>query len=194
MLCSFLLLEDASLDSPLNLADKSLQSLSLKENQDSVNRARSLQKLASLTALTRMELEAQLVDQEEEIAALRNLQLQELALLNCAGLELRLLVPGALTRLRKLHIEEKKLLLGNYTRNPLLCDEEREQLKATGEVVFQLKGLSQISGLCNLFAIGMRQGLKEWEEAAFSEGTMVSKITTHCCPPHLMKLWTKSRS
>ena len=193
MLCSFLLLEAESLDSPLDLGHEGLQSLSL--NGDFRRKPQFLQKLASLTGLTRLELKAELADNEEEIAALRNLRLQELALIESAGLEMKLFVPGALTRLRKLHIEDRNSLLFDmypYMRHKL-GDREQEQLKRTGDIVLELDGLTQISGRCNVFVVGMRQGLEEWEEAALPEGTMLSAKMTHCIFPHLMKVLTRSR-
>ena len=177
----------------LDLAHEDLPSLSLRDYQGSIYDSQSLRKLASLTELTRLELKALTTDNEEEVGALRYLQLQELVLINCPDLEWRLFVPGALTRLRKLHIEnEDCIAIGNYRmRNSLLLDKKREQLKAAGEIVFQLGELSQISGLCNLFVAGMRQGLGEWDVAALPEGTMVSDTATHCCPINLMKIWSK---
>ena len=196
MLCSTLLLQDAALAPLLNLASEDLQSLSLYEcSLCSVGDLPSPQRLASLTALTRLEL-LWFWKEEPKLAALRSLLLQELVLINCPGIEQKLFTPGALTALRKLHIENGQCIaLGKFrVSNDPLLDEERDELEATGKVVFQLDELSQISGLCNLFVAGMRQGLREWDAAALPEGTMVSKRARHRCPLHLMKVWTKPRS
>ena len=200
MICSFLLLEDICFGSPLSLAHEDLQSFSLQDN--GVSRSRldlpSLDRLASLTALTRLELNTGMLScTEEEIEAVKNLQLRELVLVNCAGIELKLFVPGALSRLRKLHIEDRKCIAigsGYRARNELMLDKERDKLTATGGIVFQLRELCQISGLCNLFVLGMRRGLRKWDVAALPERPMVSRQTSHRCPLHLMKVWTKARS
>ena len=198
-LCSFLSLGDAKryFGCLLNLAHKDLRSLSLQDHRYALWSSRSLPKLASLTGLTRLELIAAGTGDVEEVFLLRDLQLQELVLINCPGLEWKLFVPGALSRLRKLHIEDGGCIAigsGCRARNHLMFEEERDQLKAAGKVVFQLDELSQISGLCNLFVAGMRRGLRKWDDAALPGGTMVSNEAFHCCPLHLMKVWTKPRS
>ena len=195
-LCRSLKLEALSIDSLLRLAYEDLQSLSLQKNHSFRPDPPCLQKVASLTKLTRLELKGLSKSSDEEIAALRNLQLQELVLLNCADLDLKLFVPGALTTLRKLHIENVNIVpIGSHhMMNEILLDEERDKLKAVGEIVFQLGELSQISGWCNLFKVGMRQGLREWNAADLPTGIMVSNTEMHCCPLRYMQLWTKSRS
>ena len=195
MLCSSLFLQDVPLTPLLNLASEDLQLLSLQDDRRHFYDSLSPRRLARFTALTRLELIIS-IQKEEDIVALGNLPLQELVLINCPAIERKLFTPGCLTGLRKLHIENRKCIaIGNYrARNSLMLDKERDELKSTGAIVFQLDELSQVSGLCNLFVAGMRQGLKKWDAAALPEGTMVSKKASHCCPLHLMKVWSKPRS
>ena len=134
--------------------------------------------LARLVELTRLELvqQDQISYSQAALIALRGLRLQELVLLNCHEMELKLLlsVPGALTTLRKLHIEDPAAL--SYqpeTCEPLPCGKQKD-LKSVGAAIFGLPELQQLSGWCDLFAIGMRHGLRRWKKSAFPEGFMVT--------------------
>ena len=121
------------------------------------------------------------------------MELRELVLLNCKQIELKpqLSVPGALTSLTALHIEDATC--SSYRAESLqpVPASKREELKKVGDAIFRLPQLQQLSGWCDLFAIGMKQGLKSWEKCALPEGTMVTDKLDHTCCLSWMKVWTK---
>ena len=191
--CRSLILKNVKWLDLQNLADKSLRSLSLQEDAQYRHNPRVFPRLAILTGVTRLELLERNDDADNSIQILRRLQLQELVLIDCRGMAQRLFVPGALTTIKRLHIErshvisEEHMIEGQADRR----QQVRQGLEAVGDVIFSLPNLYQVSGTCTLFLIGMRQGLKSWMEADFIEGTMVSCESYHCCLVSCMKVWTK---
>ena len=174
----------------LDLADKSLQSLSFQEKDTFSQTNSDLPRITCLTNLTRLELSRRPLDAEDSIQMLRGLQLQELVLLECISTAQRLFVHGSLTTLRRLHIERSSFFSDEST-TVLISSSRLDALKAAGDVILGLPHLHQISGACPLFEIGMGQGLRGWLEADLPEGTMVSDKNYHCCPVSRMKVWTK---
>ena len=116
--------------------------------------------------------------------------------LNCKEIELKplLFVPGALSTLTALHIDDARC--SSYTAESLepLPASKRKELKRVGDAVFRLPQLQQLSGWCDIFVIGMKQGLKSWEKRPLPEGTMVTHKTDHKCALDWMKLWTKPQA
>lgn len=177
-----------------DLAPNSLPSLSLNEIHPHLISILQRPDTSRLTGLTRLELTGQnFADNMAPIVTnLRKLRLRELVLLNCTQIEQKqLFVPGALTTLTALHIEDSSC--SSYTAESLqpVPAGEQKMLREVGAAVFKLPQLSQISGWCDLFAIGMQQGLRAWDKRALPEGTMVSYKTDHRCTLDWMKLWTK---
>lgn len=189
-------LEDSDLKF-LDLGDSNLQSLSIVQPAWKII-APSLPQLGLLRGLTRLELAH--IDCSNCCQFLKHLPLQELTFLDCRGAELQLFnkyVPGMLTSLRRLHIEDSAC--NDDEGHVLYLDPEgfpktmREaQLKKTGSVIFCLPHLRSVSGWCQLYKTSMRQGLKSWQKFGLSRGTMVSDKERHCCPVSRMKIWLKS--
>ncbi len=129
--CRLLRLEQTGLGF-LILAGPSLQELSFQHNlrisKDELDRPY----LATLTALTRVELQEVDLQYSKDVAPLRDLGLLELKLKDCHELAEALIVPGAFTALRKLHLERT----GSLQALPTAF-----QLRST---VFTLPSLSQI--------------------------------------------------
>ena len=84
--------------------------------------------------------------------------LQELVLLDLSGMEKVFFVPGALSTLRRLHIEEPSFLQNPHADRQRLLDHE-SALERAAEQIFQLPELYQISGHCDLFKCAMKQVL-----------------------------------
>ena len=136
---------------------------------------------------------------QDSLQSLRQLQLRELTLLDCGGLELELFTPGALTSLRNLHVEDSACRLNRSGRVKELLDQAQvspsvqarvQRARGVGEIVLQLPELHQVSGLCDLFMLGMRSGLRlgGWYEADLPAGTMVTSAH-HRCHFSRLKLW-----
>lgn len=172
----------------LELADDSLPSLSLQEPHPDLL-SPSLAKLARLSCLTRLELRD--VYARDSMTRLRGLPLQELVLIDCPGAEEKLFVPAALTTLRRLHIEERHCDGTLYEDEKGSSLAEERQLQNLGDIVLQLPELMQVSGFSNLLAIGLRAGLRSWEEGKLARGTMVSQNSFHRASLHQMKIWRK---
>lgn len=177
----------------LNLADESLRSLSLHEDGVYRHNPLLLPRIAGLTGLTRLELSQREGDAVDSIQMLRGLQLQELVLIECSGIEQRLFIPGALTTLRRLHIEESDFI-SEESMMEILPENTRQELRAAGDSILQLPHLYQVSGMCTLYQMSMQEGLRSWTEALFPEGLMVSYKSSHSCAIHQMKVWTKPQS
>ena len=180
--------------SPINLANENLLSLSLHDAYFHLSVSAFSQKLASLTGLTRLELVDSRAIPLRDIELLRQLQLQELVLINSTAIALKLLVPGALSWLKKLHMEDSGCTSNARAGRECMTAEQLQNLAATRHAIFQLPELHQLSGMCNLFVAGMRQGKIKWIVTPCAEGTMVSDKASHRCPVHLMKIWTKPSS
>ena len=189
------MLRDVYLDSQLDLAPDNLQALSLEISSYLVIPP----EYTDLDRLTRLELVGYEISQTDgTLLAIRGMRLQELVLLNCYEMELKLLAPGSpsdfLTSLRKLHIEDPAALSYQPKITQRVPVRKRKQLEEVGLALFQLPELRQLSGWCDLFAIGMRQGLRGWSESSYSEGLMVTDKIEHKCESDWMKVWTKSDS
>lgn len=138
-------------------------------------------RIGRLTALTRLELRNFRPNRHTSFPLMRNLHLQELVLVECQRLELQLIVPGSFTSLRKLHIEEA-------IEGPHHTD---GQLLSCGRKLISLPQLSQLSGSCALFDIGLRHELRGWQVNAYERGLM----TSNNLPEHVLrssrKVWIR---
>lgn len=189
-MCSSLVLKVVDFDDFLDLAHGNLKSLSLLDPMHH-NKKPRLPHLSQLTGLTRLELEELLP--QHYLEPLRGLALQELVLINCEETELKLFdhkreMP--MPTLRKLHIEDTKIH-GDLAEvfGTIAMTRKWKRLERIGRPMFQMPELIQVSGWCNLFLIGMRQGLEAWQEAKAPVGTMVTE-NHHVATP-LMTVWTK---
>ena len=157
-----------------------------------------LPKLARFTALIRLELSDWKRAEDKSLKALRRLNLQELVLLSCPLLELQLFVPFALQQLRRLHIEDStganKIDMVDTHKERQLRLDRKSTLEESGKAVFQLPELHQLSGMCSLFQIGMKEGLRSWKEAECPEGTMLLDSSCHKCHVDWLRLWIKPGS
>ena len=112
----------------------------------------ALSKIGGFTTLTRVELRTFWCRFPDsllplQVRPLQILPLQELALLDCDKLELQLIVPGALTSLRRLHIEVANKGQQDSIEAPSLA----KGLTPCGEVLLSLPHLSQLSGFSASF-------------------------------------------
>ena len=120
----------------------------------------TLQKIASLSALTCLELHKW--RSWRSLAALQDLPLVELVLVGCEGMERDLLQPGALQKLQRLHVEDDFWRWSYADRGEQGGDEYRAEMRKLGEVVLAIPTLEEVSGDCGLFFLGMAEGLKSW--------------------------------
>ena len=126
--------------------------------------------VARLTNLTTLELRDCGLIQDHRI--LRMMALRELSLKNCRKPQLStLFVPGALTALEKLHIEDEDVnnhgghhvtYIGQRRAvNPDSNLVPKAELKRVGAAILALPNLRQLSGWSLLFG-EMQEGLKNW--------------------------------
>lgn len=88
----------------LQLAGPGLEALAYIGENDVEWQA--LHMIGGFTALTRLELQNLGFTTSDIAAPIRTLPLQELVLVDCKGIELSIFMRGALTSLRKLHLEQ----------------------------------------------------------------------------------------
>ena len=194
------MLRENDLDSQLDLAPDDLPALCLEETWFLEHTFLDQPGFAKLQGLTRLELvEHQSIHSYEAMEAIGALPLQELVLLNCHRLEFDmaglLFRPNFLTGLRKLHIEDPAALSYQPKPSALFPERWQEQLREMGDSLFErLRELRQLSGWCDLFAFGMRQGLAGWKKTSCPEGFMVTYKGDHRCDVDWMKVWTKPDS
>ena len=190
----------------LGLASDQLESLSIIDDPGrKLGWDARLPELLRLTGLTRLVLihwDSKKISLHS-LEVLRQLHLQELVLIDCQEMELDLFTPDALTTLQKLHVEEPSSIFNWHENGQLPLDIMQRQpvelagmrrSKEVAEILFQLPNLYQLSGLCNLFAMGMKEGLRNWEEASLLEGFMVPSKGYHRCSLRKLKVWTKPQS
>ncbi len=150
----------------LRLAGPQLQSLSYTAWIQRVSKHKILPHLATLTALTKLEL-AHLLEtpQPAELHSLRQLRLLELRIIDCNRLEESLIVPGALPTLRKLHVEEwmqdrfklAKIMaeVGDYN--------VASEAPGFGRALLALPDLVEVSGHCPLSVFKILEDKREWK-------------------------------
>ena len=138
--------------------------------------------IGRLTALTRLEMRYFRPIDYINITLIQALPVQELVFLECRGLEVQLIVPGAFSSLRKLHIEESRYGHSNHTG---------KQLTACGSALLSLPHLSQLSGSCALFESGLKDELKGWRVSAYKRGLMTSKNLPKDWIANELKMWSR---
>ena len=153
--------------------------------------------LGSLTELTRLELtEFHYPANWPPLQNARLLRLIELVLVSCPHVPEALFVPGALSSLQRLHIEDD---YNNYdqisdyyddppdseaddpidsgseeTEPELLMTQRHQKLQRIGETVLSLKSLYQVSGRAYLLLFGMAESLVKWQRFDYKEYSMSS--------------------
>ena len=130
----------------------------------------SAEHIGQLTTVTRLELLnfTPFGRHPAYFESVRALQLQELVLLYCQGLEINIFTPGALTSLRRLHIRESKRSHNDAAQRPELIP----CLDECATVLLALPHLEQVSGSCPLFSSSMRDVLATWERRLYSTSSM----------------------
>ena len=195
MLCSSLVLWREITPISSGLAAGNLLSLSLQNIAVGLDVFWDRVGPSRLTALTRLELIAQANISKAlwDIQAIENLPLQELVLLFWRQVQLEPLfsLPGVLTSLRKLHIEDADC--ANLPSDAIKCSSKgrQQELERMSEAVFKLPKLCQLSGCSNVFDIGLRLGQGDWVEMKSSKSMMVSYRSEHTGSLSQMKTWIK---
>lgn len=144
-----------------------LQSLTLSAGTELQLSSQSMSVIASLTGLTRLELASYSALHHVEL--LQQLQLSELVMKYCQNWESTLLVPGALTNLRRLHVEDFLSLkyCSNYNEQSEALD-AAQQLE-TWSKLLQLPNLQELSGCCTLFEAGLVESSRSWRSRSCPE-------------------------
>lgn len=175
----------------LHLGDTGLQSLSSEQPENEFRYIKpTLPQLANTSGLTRLELIR--LDVCNFVTRVRGLPLRELILISCHATELQLFVPGAFTSLQKLHIEEGACEDVMQEDEDSATGNEELQLKDVGAMILDLPELRQVSGWCELYERGMREGLRSWGESFFPNRAMVSSNKRRHCYVSRMKMWTRN--
>ena len=149
----------------VRLAGPQLRSLSCTASAQTEPNGITMPHLATLTALTKLELACVLgPPQPAELHSLRQLRLLELRLVNCGRLASSLIVPGALSTLRKLHLEDFMMCLLELAE---IAAERGAQCVAPevhefGRVLLALPDLVEVSGHCGLFVLKILEGCRGW--------------------------------
>ena len=149
--------------SVLHLVSTGLQSLQLNLSRKELAAFEQfIRKAGSLKCLTSLELHY-FYPRAINTRPLQWLPLRELSLYYCQGLELELLVPGALLSLTSLHIREtKEELLQVKGHKRWIKD-----LAHCGQIILGLPHLTELSGSSALFAYGMKKELKAWKASPY---------------------------
>lgn len=165
------------LDSYLLLASPQLESLTMCNYEVFEAPQPDLAAVAGITALTRLELMG--YEGTAEYEQLQSLPVKELVLISCPGIPEVLFVPGALTALQKLHLAE-------YEPQPQSLEDFQRDLQAPGAEgylpahqlrhlsarILSLPSLVQLSGEGTLIALGMAEGLQDWEKCPEELGSV----------------------
>ena len=128
--------------------------------------------IAKLTALTRLEL-PNYARCRGNVAPLMQLRLIELLLIDSQPICEAFLVSGAFPALRRLHILETDNPDLNYSgaHGTHLADgeenDELEYLCKLGGAVLSLPCLTEVSGHCPLFTLGMAEDLAGWMKVGY---------------------------
>ena len=181
----YLVLEDVDFPYALTLADEKLHSLTLRIETSATLQQPTLQHLARLSGLIRLELEGWY--KQKMAGSLSGLQLEELVVIDCGDLLLQLFEPGTLNALRKLHVECETFTSNYYEE----LAKEKQKLEKLGSIVSRLPQLCQISGVCDLFTVGMAKFLKGWHTAEIPLDTMSLDVKFHLIRVDHMKIWSK---
>ena len=148
----------------------------------------ALRDIGSLRALTRLELRDFRPADPRSVPQIRALPLQELVLLGCNNLELQLIVPGRLTSLRRLHIEEPR-----YCQKRAIEQRHvKDNLTACARNLLSLPQLSQLSGSSALFKIARRaEIITDWPMSAYESNLMTSNSLPDIADGQNLSVWTR---
>ena len=140
-------------------------------------------KIAGLTSLTKLELNKW--QDWFDLEPLQVLPLEELVMIDCNNLEIDLFEHGALTALRKLHIEDScwkfKTDLDGFVVHGQYTEAFTQQLQQVGEIIMALPHLQQVSGACSLYKLGiMEEMLQTWRMSEYEWNV-----------GHMLRLWIK---
>jgi len=145
----------------LTLPSNGLESLTWTQHyQDSRIQVDEVLKIASLSALTRLELHKW--KKWQDLSALQVLPLVELVLVGCEGMERDLFVPGGLQSLQRLHIEDGFWRWSHADKGDKVGRHE-DEMRRLGKVVLAIPALREVSGDCGLFFLGMAEQLNFWQ-------------------------------
>lgn len=155
-------------DSPpelLSLAPSNLQSLTYTQACHLAQTEVTL--VGLLSHLTRLEL--RIHSWWGDCQPLRSLGLVELVIGHCPELEHSLFVPGALTKLQRLHIEESEWL-HSYFRGST----QRQQVQGRiADAIFSLPDLQQVSGKSSILDAAQHDHLVTWQRAQTVRHAMI---------------------
>ena len=180
----------------LDLAGKSLQSLEFEpiypergSYEDSMaswkaDFGKAFRKIGSLSRLTRLEL-YKVKPHIHDIGPLHGLQLQELALHHCSGLELDMFKLGALPLLSRLHIRESR------KQRQAAQDEDMQKLAECGKVILSLPYLVELSGSCCIFSFGIADELSSWQSSDYTKGLKSSFERNVFVQTYGLKVWRR---
>lgn len=175
----------------IDLAGPSLEVLDYEPQCDSIPQfdVLDMARVAALGALTSLKLTH--YELAHNLDLLQVSGLVELVLIHCRRSEQDLFAPGALTRLRRLHIEEDCSILAEREAGLEACDPDclwmAQRLRSIGKIVLGLSNLSCVSGGGELIKIGMKEGLQAWRHSLRDEKAVW--LGTDC--PHHQHIWTK---
>ena len=156
----------------IDLAPSSLQSLTFMEGD-----SEQLSHLRRLSNLTRLELDN--VSCNIHMELVHKLGIVELVLCGIFDVEL-ILVPGALQKLQRLHIEDCSLKSG-----------QQQVIERVNNVIFGLPNLCQVSGASCLFEAAQHCQLQLWER---SQSRFLPCFPTYEYAPFEEKsVWKKPR-
>jgi hypothetical protein len=146
----------------LTLPAIALESLSWTQHyQDSQIQVHEILKIASLSSLTKLELIKW--KSWQDLSALQDMHLVELELIGCEGMERDLFLPGAFQQLQRLHIENSFWRWSYDDKGVEDTNNYVSEMQELGEVILSIPALSELSGDCGLFFLGMVEQLKTWQ-------------------------------
>lgn len=119
-----------------------------------------ISQIAGLTALTSLELDhmkaVQSSSADKDCQLLQHSSLMELCLVDCIGVAKKIIVPGGLPALQKLHIVKQKSVLDSFAAPEGNIQKAPQQYYANSV----LPQLVKFSGLCRVLLMGMPS---DWE-------------------------------
>ena len=116
--------------------------------------------IASLAALTRLQLEIWSSVRSADISILQKLVILELSIIEYRESIIgALMVPGALSALQKLYFEDRNAELEEFDSG---LEKVREEVGSLKSIVFSLPSLLEVSGYSRLFLLEVPESWKIW--------------------------------
>ena len=171
----------------LHLVSTGLESLQLNlRNREGEEAGHIIHKAGSLKCLTSLELH-HLKPYAALTRLLHGLPLRKLALHHCQGLELKLLVPGALLSLKTLNIRDSvERQLEIESKNGVT-----NELADCGQIILGLPHLTELSGSSALFSFGIAEELQAWEASPFYNDGVEESDQNEYPERFQLKVWRK---